>query len=245
MLKIIIILILLFVGIKVIEFIGDNFEIWIALAVIGLLIFLFFKLPLIIRVLIVVAIIIAIIIAMVYFQYERKVEDFESQINRKGRSMALAHEKAYSLDALKSEYKSSKLFSEYMYENYLRNYIEQLFRQTAIFTLDEFVYLNQFYLTDISTEKSGLLQMLDKNSNIYTGDETVNPFSADDWDETDDFTVKLHGDTFDNYKRLIVPYLDKFDDIVKLEISDIVLYKIKSAKENENNNLVTVEISLD
>ena len=177
-------------------------------------------------------------------------------MREKGKQMALNNQKAYGFSDFESEFEFSKIdFSDIIHvgeENknlykdfYFESYIGELFRQTAMFTLDEFVYLNQFYLTDISTDIFNLptkLEMLDKNSVIYNGQETASPFSSDDWCQEDNFTVKLSGDIFDNYKKLIMPYLDASSDIEKIEIGDDLLYKSKNAK---SDNFITVEISLD
>jgi len=188
----------------------------------------------------------------------------KNEIRERGKQMAENNQKAYGFSDFESEFEFSKIdFSGIIYvdkENkdlydfkhknpykdfYLESYIGELFRQTAMFTLDEFVYLNQFYLTDISTDIFDLptkLEMLNKNSVIYDGQETTNPFSADDWCQEDNFTVKLSGDIFDDYKKLIIPYLDNSSDIEKIELDNDLVYKSKCAK---SDNLITVEISLD
>ncbi|MCM1530449.1 MAG: hypothetical protein NC093_10710 [Alistipes sp.] len=178
-----------------------------------------------------------------------------SEMKDRGKQMAIYHAKAYDLPTFEAEFKFAETavltlralgFNTHYKSFYLEGYISQLFRQTAIFTLDEFVYLNQFYLTNISTgifELPAKLEMLDKNSVVYKERAETNPFSAEDWTEEDNFTVKLSGSIFDNYKQIIMPYLDESSVIEKTELYDnVILYRDRNAK---SGNMITTEITLD
>lgn len=178
-----------------------------------------------------------------------------SEMKDRGKQMAIYHAKAYDLPTFEAEFKFAETavltLREFGFNTqykflYLDGYISQLFRQTAMFTLDEFVYLNQFYLTNISTgifELPSKLEMLDKNSVVYKEQAETNPFRAEDWTEEDNFTVKLSGSIFDNYKHIIMPYLDESPVIEKTELYDnAILYRDRNAK---SGNMITTEITLD